>query len=200
MPDNRGEPPLQRGPVAGLGDPSFSSVVEVSRAVGTEVVLVPIRLLTAFNHLLEEQHPNPTGLPSAGWSATIPKTQSMAMNATSKRPLAPLSVWIGWWHHRADQRSELFAFTDDYFNSAERPVLSLCLYDDTGKPIISPIVKMTRVPPFFSNLLPEGRLREFVTQQAGVQIGRDRRYCLVVGDGLPVAGGWTTGRGIRRGD
>lgn len=46
----------------GLGDPRFSSVVEVSRSLGTEVVLVPIRLLTAVNHLLDEHDPNPTGL------------------------------------------------------------------------------------------------------------------------------------------
>jgi hypothetical protein len=46
----------------GLGDPRFSSVVEVSRALGTEVVLVPTRLLTAVNYLLDEHDPNPTGL------------------------------------------------------------------------------------------------------------------------------------------
>jgi predicted transcriptional regulator len=46
----------------GLGDPRFSSVVEVSRALGTEVVLVSIRLLTAVNHLLDEHDPNPTVL------------------------------------------------------------------------------------------------------------------------------------------
>jgi transcriptional regulator with XRE-family HTH domain len=46
----------------GLGDPRFSSVVEVSRALGTEVVLVPIRLLAAVNHLLDQHDPNPTGL------------------------------------------------------------------------------------------------------------------------------------------
>jgi transcriptional regulator with XRE-family HTH domain len=45
----------------GLGDPRFSSVVEVSRSLGTELVLVPIRLLTAVNHLLDND-PNPTGL------------------------------------------------------------------------------------------------------------------------------------------
>jgi transcriptional regulator with XRE-family HTH domain len=46
----------------GLSDPRFSSVVEVSRALGTEVVLVPIRLLTAVNHLFDKHDPNPTGL------------------------------------------------------------------------------------------------------------------------------------------
>ena len=89
---------------------------------------------------------------------------------TSKRPLAALSVWIeqtlvgGITELTNDQN--LFAFADDYVNNAERPVLSLSLYDETGKLNISPIVKTTRVAPFFSNLLPECRLREFVAQPA----------------------------------
>lgn len=36
----------------GLGDPHISSVVEVSRSLGTELVPVPIRLLPAVRHLL----------------------------------------------------------------------------------------------------------------------------------------------------
>jgi HipA N-terminal domain len=48
-------------------------------------------------------------------------------------------------------------------------------YDEIGKLDISPIVKTTRVASFFSNLLPEGRLRAFVAQQAGVKSGR---YCV----------------------
>jgi serine/threonine-protein kinase HipA len=115
----------------------------------------------------------------------------MAMNTTSKRPLAQLSVWIrqtlvgGITELTNDQN--LFAFTDDYVNNAERPVLSLSLYDETGKLNISPIVKTTRVAPFFSNLLPEGRLREFVARQAGVKSVRDLPLLRVVGDDLPGA-------------
>lgn len=36
----------------GVGDPHISSVVEVSRALGTELVAIPIRLLPAVRHLL----------------------------------------------------------------------------------------------------------------------------------------------------
>lgn len=113
------------------------------------------------------------------------------MNTTSKRPLAQLSVWIGQTLvggiTELTNDQNLFAFTDDYVNNAERPVLSLSLYDETGKLNISPIVKTTRVAPFFSNLLPEGRLREFVAQQAGVKSGRDLPLLRVVGDDLPGA-------------
>ena len=40
---------------SGLGDPRISSVVQVSRSLGTELVAIPIRLLPAVTHLLREQ-------------------------------------------------------------------------------------------------------------------------------------------------
>jgi len=80
---------------------------------------------------------------------------------TSKRPLAALSVWI-----EQTLVGGITELTNDQNLFAERPVLSLSLYDATGKLSISPIVKTTRGAPFFSNLLPECRLREFVAQPA----------------------------------
>jgi len=41
----------------GLGDPRISSVVQVSRSLGTELVAIPIRLLPAIRHLLAEHEP-----------------------------------------------------------------------------------------------------------------------------------------------
>jgi transcriptional regulator with XRE-family HTH domain len=38
----------------GLGDPRISSVVQVSRSLGAELVAIPIRLLPAVRHLLVE--------------------------------------------------------------------------------------------------------------------------------------------------
>jgi transcriptional regulator with XRE-family HTH domain len=38
----------------GLGDPRITSVVQVSRSLGTELVAIPIRLLPAVRHLLAE--------------------------------------------------------------------------------------------------------------------------------------------------
>jgi transcriptional regulator with XRE-family HTH domain len=38
----------------GLGDPGISSVVQVFRSLGTELVAIPIRLLPAVRHLLAE--------------------------------------------------------------------------------------------------------------------------------------------------
>jgi transcriptional regulator with XRE-family HTH domain len=41
----------------GLGDPRLSSVVQVSRSLGTEMIAVPIRLLPAVRNLLAEYEP-----------------------------------------------------------------------------------------------------------------------------------------------
>jgi predicted transcriptional regulator len=38
---------------AGLDDPRLSSVVQVSRSLGTEIIPVPVRLLSAVRHLLK---------------------------------------------------------------------------------------------------------------------------------------------------
>jgi predicted transcriptional regulator len=39
----------------GLGDPRLSSVVQVSRALGCEVVLVPVRLVPTVRSLIEDR-------------------------------------------------------------------------------------------------------------------------------------------------
>jgi transcriptional regulator with XRE-family HTH domain len=46
----------------GLGDPRVSSVVQVSRSLGTELVAIPVRLLPAVRHLLAE-HENGSSIP-----------------------------------------------------------------------------------------------------------------------------------------
>jgi predicted transcriptional regulator len=50
---------------AGLDDPRLSSVVQVSRSLGTEIIPVPVRLLSAVRHLLQshEQSSTPNETP-----------------------------------------------------------------------------------------------------------------------------------------
>ena len=50
---------------AGLDDPRLSSVVQVSRSLGAEIIPVPVRLLSAVRHLLtsHEQASSPKELP-----------------------------------------------------------------------------------------------------------------------------------------
>jgi predicted transcriptional regulator len=50
---------------AGLDDPRLSTVVQVSRSLGTEIIPVPVRLLSAVRHLLEshDQSSAPSEIP-----------------------------------------------------------------------------------------------------------------------------------------
>src|SRR5207237_59509 len=62
---------------------------------------------------------------------------------------------------------QLFAFEQDYIDNAQRPTLSLSFKGSTGGLVTSVRPVPRRVPPFFSNLLPEGHLREYLAKRAG---------------------------------
>jgi len=81
----------------------------------------------------------------------------------------------------------LFVFDEEYADSADRPVLSLSFYDDNRNLIIQPEQVPTKVPPFFSNLLPEGRLREYLAETAGVKDVREFFLLWLLGADLPGA-------------
>ena len=81
----------------------------------------------------------------------------------------------------------LFSFTDDYVADEERPTLGLGFKDDLGQLITHLPVKQRRLLPFFSNLLPEGHLQEYLARLAGVN--REREFFLLwaLGRDLPGA-------------
>ncbi|MDF2096644.1 type II toxin-antitoxin system HipA family toxin [Aquibaculum arenosum] len=81
----------------------------------------------------------------------------------------------------------LFAFNDAYIHDARRPVLSLSFKDAFGGLITDLPVTQRRVGPFFANLLPEGPLREYLAERAGVN--REREFFLLraLGQDLPGA-------------
>lgn len=81
----------------------------------------------------------------------------------------------------------LFAFTDTYINDPERKTLSLSFKDAQGELITEIRPTQTRVAPFFSNLLPEGPLREYLAQRAGVNAKREFFLLWVLGQDLPGA-------------
>lgn len=76
-----------------------------------------------------------------------------------------------------------FRWLSSYLNAYPRPVLGQHFLDDPGGVYRS----HTRLPPWFSNLLPEGLLRELVARQA--QVGPDQEYALLsfLGGDLPGA-------------
>lgn len=81
----------------------------------------------------------------------------------------------------------LFVFDEEYAATADRPVPSLSFYDDNRNLITEAEQVQAKVPPFFSNLLPEGRLREYLADVAGVKEAREFFLLWLLGADLPGA-------------
>lgn len=82
---------------------------------------------------------------------------------------------------------QLFAFEQDYVDDPERPTLSLSFKSTTGGVVTSTRPVSARVPPFFSNLLPEGPLRQYLAKLAGVKSEREFFLLAALGADLPGA-------------
>src|SRR5262245_39649963 len=91
-------------------------------------------------------------------------------------------VAVGTIRSRRDGRNE-FAFSNDYLSTSPRPVLGQYFEDHLTEIFRS----QTRLPPFFSNLLPEGGLRELVARRAGLHPDREVELIAVLGEDLPGA-------------
>ena len=81
----------------------------------------------------------------------------------------------------------LFAFNEDYIENEHRPVLGLRFKDELGQLITEFRPYQTRVMPFFSNLLPEDHLRDYLAERAGVNPVREFFLLWVLGQDLPGA-------------
>jgi serine/threonine-protein kinase HipA len=81
----------------------------------------------------------------------------------------------------------VFIFAEEYLQDRERPVLSLGLYDAHGGLIERAQQVQTKLPPFFSNLLPEGKLREYLARRGGVKEVREFFLLWLLGADLPGA-------------
>ncbi|HEY4075382.1 MAG TPA: type II toxin-antitoxin system HipA family toxin [Rhizomicrobium sp.] len=81
----------------------------------------------------------------------------------------------------------LFAFDQAYLDNPDRPTLSLSFKDSFGQLIteIRPVHQV--VPTFFSNLLPEGPLRRYLAERAGVKETREFYLLWILGRDLPGA-------------
>ena len=81
----------------------------------------------------------------------------------------------------------LFSFEQDYIEDANRPTLSLSFKGQAGGLVIPTRTVTGRLPVFFSNLLPEGHLREYLAARAGVKQHREFFLLAVLGADLPGA-------------
>ena len=81
----------------------------------------------------------------------------------------------------------LFAFTEDYIGDPQRPTLGLFFKDAFGalRTDFPPV--QAKIPPFFSNLLPEGPLRRYLAERAGVHPEREFFLLWALGQDLPGA-------------
>lgn len=85
--------------------------------------------------------------------------------------------------------SSIFAFHDAYVADEQRPVLSLGFKSSTGELITDFRLYRKRMMPFFSNLLPEDRLRAYLAERAGVH--PQREFFLLWALGADLAGAIT---------
>lgn len=81
----------------------------------------------------------------------------------------------------------LFAFADDYINDKKRPTLSISFKDAAGELVTDMPATRLRIPPFFSNMLPEGEMRDYLAKRAEVNSKREFFLIGVLGQDLPGA-------------
>ena len=81
----------------------------------------------------------------------------------------------------------VFAFDPAYIDDPGRATLSLSFVDPFGHPVTDMPPTRTQAHPFFSNLLPEGPLREYLARAAGIDPRRDFPLLAALGLDLPGA-------------
>jgi serine/threonine-protein kinase HipA len=81
----------------------------------------------------------------------------------------------------------LFVFDEAYIADENRPTLSLSFLDSRQWVITKPQEVTARVPAFFSNLLPEGHLREYLAERGQINAVREFFLLWLLGADLPGA-------------
>jgi serine/threonine-protein kinase HipA len=81
----------------------------------------------------------------------------------------------------------IFSFEEDYWEDPKRLTLSLSFKSQSGGLVTSRRPVGRRVPPFFSNLLPEGHLRTYLAEQSGIKPEREFFLLAMLGRDLPGA-------------
>ena len=88
---------------------------------------------------------------------------------------------------RLDGDASIFTFDEVYLADQDRPTLSLAYKDANGEIIAETRSYRTKIEPFFSNLLPEGTLRDYLARRAGVKAVREYHLLTQLGHDLPGA-------------
>lgn len=88
---------------------------------------------------------------------------------------------VGTLYHKGDHTR--FVFSEAYLDDPDRAVLGLRFEESLRSRYASAL----RLPKWFSNLLPEGPLREWIAQDRGVSLDREMELLAQVGHDLPGA-------------
>lgn len=80
-----------------------------------------------------------------------------------------------------------FAFDEAYLNSSNSPVLSQSFFRPSGGIIPESKSAAGKLPPFFSNLLPEGHMRDYLAQRGGIKPSNEFRMISLLGQDLSGA-------------
>jgi serine/threonine-protein kinase HipA len=88
---------------------------------------------------------------------------------------------------RLDGDRSIFTFSEAYLADEDRSTLSLAYRDRYGSIVNAPRAYQTKIEPFFSNLLPEGPLRDYLARRAGVNAIREYPLLAQLGGDLPGA-------------
>jgi serine/threonine-protein kinase HipA len=84
-------------------------------------------------------------------------------------------------------RKIFFSFDEAYLKDPGRCILSQSFFRPSGALIPESKATLVRLPAFFSNLLPEGHLREYLARLAEVKSTEEFKLIELLGEDLPGA-------------
>lgn len=79
----------------------------------------------------------------------------------------------------------ILTLSNAYIADNERPTLGLGFKGRYGAIAYTPKPRQTRIDPYLSNLLPEGKLREYVAERDGIHPDREFELLRILGEDLP---------------
>jgi serine/threonine-protein kinase HipA len=81
----------------------------------------------------------------------------------------------------------IFTFAESYVKDPQRPVLSQSYFDKNREILTKVQMTQVKLPPFFSNLLPEGHLRQYLADLGGINSEREFALLQLLANDLPGA-------------
>lgn len=79
----------------------------------------------------------------------------------------------------------IFTLSEAYISDANRSTVSLGFKGSSGGIAYRPRAHQTKIDPYLSNLLPEGKLRDYVAERDGIHPEREFELLRMLGEDLP---------------